>query len=180
MRDATYNPRKFQELLVYIAERTADDRSFGDTKLNKTLYWVDFFGYSNLGRAVTGARYQKQTYGPLAVPLIPARSALVETGDVRIEEPPAGDRVARKTVALRRPDLGVFSADELELIDEVIDLVRRHTAVSVSALSHRQSAGWNLVEIGDEIPYPTALIEKEPPPASTMERSREAAAALGW
>jgi hypothetical protein len=62
---------KFRELVIYVADRLADDTSFGDTKLNKVLHFVDFFGNSHLGHAVTGATYQKAEHGPLARALLP-------------------------------------------------------------------------------------------------------------
>src|SRR4051794_2460574 len=52
MRPVSFNRDKFRELILYIAEQTEDDPSFGDTLLNKVLYWSDFRGYSELGQPV--------------------------------------------------------------------------------------------------------------------------------
>ncbi len=76
-------------MILYIAEKTADDPSFGDTHLNKVLYWADFDAYGSLGRPVTGARYFKLPFGPGAKPLMPIRDELAEEGFVEIVEPPA-------------------------------------------------------------------------------------------
>lgn len=180
MRPASYDAEKFREMLVYIAEQTADEVDFGDTKVNKTLYWIDFFGYSHLGQAVTGAKYQKGKLGPLARPLLPVRRELEEKGAVRTDERKVGPRQARVTVALRRADRSLFSKEELELADAIIRQVKEHTAVSVSALSHRQSPGWNLVDMGDDIPYETALVSTEQPSEETAAEARHVAARLGW
>ncbi|MCW2994065.1 MAG: hypothetical protein JWQ18_1560 [Conexibacter sp.] len=181
MRTADYNAEKFRELLIYIAEQTADDPTFGDTKLNKALYFCDFFGYSHLGHAITGARYQKLPYGPAAVPLKPVRRELEAEGAVGIEERAIGTRVARITVAKRPARRDLFDAEELALIDDVVRQIRTHTAASVSNMSHRQSAGWNLVELNEDIPYSTALISTEPPSDRTIANARDVARArLGW
>ena len=180
MHNIRFERDKFRELLVYIAERSADDPYFGDTKVNKALYWIDFFGYSNLGRPVTGAKYTKQPRGPLASALLPVRDELVAEGAVQVEARQVGDFSARVTAALRPADRSLFSAEELELADSIIDQLKGRWAVTVSAASHQQSPGWNLVEMGDEIPYSTALISMEPVSDQTEERLRETAARFGW
>lgn len=180
MRPVEFNREKFRELIVYIAEKTADDPSFGDTHLNKALYWSDFFGYSHLGRPVTGARYQKLQYGPAARALWPVREELREEGALHIEEQPAGSMKRRITVADRAANVDLFLADELELVDDVIGQVKGHSAGTISELSHRQSHGWNIVDIGDDIPYETALISNDQPSEETLSRGRELAARLGW
>ena len=108
-------------MILYIAEKTADDPSFGDTHLNKVLYWADFDAYGSLGRPVTGARYFKLPFGPGAKPLMPICDELAEEGFVEIVEPPAGSYQARKTFAKRPPDTSLFSHEELELVDVRFD-----------------------------------------------------------
>jgi hypothetical protein len=180
VRSPHFERDKFRELLVYIAERSADDPYFGDTKVNKALYWIDFFGYSHIGHPVTGAKYTKQPRGPLASPLLPVRQELVAEGALRVEERRVGDFSARVTAALRRANTALFSKEELELADSIIDQLKGRWAVTVSAVSHKQSPGWNLVEMGEEIPYSTALISTDPVSDQTEERLRETAARLGW
>jgi hypothetical protein len=180
VRTIRFDRNKFRELLVYIAERSADDPYFGDTKVNKALYWIDFHGYCQLGRPVTGARYTKQPRGPLATALLPVRDELVAEGALQVEERQVGDYAARITAPLRSADTSMFSEDELELADSVINRLKGRWAVTVSAVSHQQSPGWNLVQDGEEIPYSTALISTEPLSGETTERLREAAARLGW
>jgi uncharacterized phage-associated protein len=180
MAAVKYDPRKFQELVVYVAEQTADDPSFGDTNLHKVLYFSDFFGYVSLGAPLTGARYQKGKYGPTARPLLPARAALERKGDVRVESRQIGDSSQRVTRAERSANRDLFTDEELELVDDVIQRLRGRSAVSVSALSHRESPGWNLVGMGEDIPYSTALISREAPSEETLARGRERAARLGW
>lgn len=176
----TFHREKFRELLLYIASQTADDPWFGDTHLNKVLYWTDFLGYSDLGQPVTGAPYFKLQFGPAAKPLLPVRDELLEEGLVSVDEPPSGSKKARKTYPKRDPDTSLFDPKELELADGVIRLLKDHTAKRVSDMSHEESAGWNLVGMYEDIPYRTALISTEQPAASTLARARERADHLGW
>jgi Antitoxin SocA-like, Panacea domain len=169
-----FEREKFSELIVYIAERTATDRWFGDMHVNKALYWSDFNAYRDLGHPITGARYFKLPLGPAAKPLLPVRDELVEAGDVEIDEPAAGTKLARKTLPRRKADTRLFLPEELELIDAVIDDLSGKTAGAISAESHEQSVGWQLMEMYDDIPYRTALISDDMPSADTMSAGRAA------
>ena len=179
MRHDTYNSEKFRELLVYIAERTGG-RTFGDTRLNKTLHFSDFYAYNRLGHSITGARYQKLAYGPAPVALIPVRRELEQEGALRVEARRAGTKPARQTIAQRPANTALFTADELAIVDEVIARMKSMSARRVSDMSHDESPGWNLVEMGEDIPYSTALISNEKPPDRVVARGRELAARFGW
>lgn len=180
MGEVPFQREKFRELIVYIAERTADDEWFGDTHLNKVLWWADFDAYRTLGRPVTGARYFKLQYGPAAKPLIPVRDELSEDGDVEVIEPPPGTKRARKTIALRAADPTLFSREELQLVDDRIHDLAQHSATALSRISHEESVGWNLVEMYEDIPYRTALVSDEEPTEDMLARARQTAAHLGW
>lgn len=175
-----FDREKFRELVSYVSQRLADDRTFGDVKLNKILYFVDFFGYSHLGRPVTGAEYHKQLMGPLARPLLPVRQELEQEGAVAVEMRPAGSMQRRVTAPLREPDMSRFNEDELQLIDDVIGQLRGYSAEAVSRISHRNSAGWQMAEIGEAIPYETALIARDRTPNEVRHRGQELAARFGW
>lgn len=179
MSSVIFNREKFRELLLYIAQQTEDDPWFGDTHMNKVLYWADFDSYSQLGRPITGARYSKLPYGPGAKPLLPIRDELSAEGSLSIDEPPPGTRKARKTHAKRQPNISLFSPEELALVNATIERLQRMTASRASDVSHDEP-GWKLVDLYDDIPYQTALISKDPPPAHTVSRARDRAAQIGW
>lgn len=172
----SYDSAKFRELVLFIADRCSDDGSFGDTHLNKVLFFSDAYALQHLGQSITGARYQKLERGPTARALLPVRKELVASGDATVEM--VGTR--RVTRALRKPDMAAFSPDEVELVERVIGLFRGEWAVHVSDTSHQLSPGWNLVEIGEDIPLETQLIATTPVPAGVLERGRELAARYGW
>src|SRR5690348_1753468 len=104
MRLPDFKQEKFRELIVYVADRCADDPYFGDTKLNKILHFSDFVAYTDLGHSITGARYQKLEFGPAPTNLLPIRRDLEEEGAVRVEERPVGAKTRRVTVAQRHAD----------------------------------------------------------------------------
>jgi predicted NAD/FAD-dependent oxidoreductase len=180
MQSIRYNKHKFRELVVLLAQRSADDPWFGDTKLNKQLHFCDFGAYRKLGRPMTGAPYQRDKHGPTARPLIPVREELEDEGVVKVEQRPVGAHKRRVTVPLRDADLSLFSAEELAIVDEVVKKLKRSTASRVADVAHDESAGWNLVHQHEDIPYVTALIDTEPPSGQTLEHLRGIAVQRGW
>lgn len=172
-----YDEKKFQELILYIAEKSADDPSFGDTKLNKLLFFADFFAYANFGAPITGATYQKLEHGPAPRRLLPARSELVKQGRVTVVKKGRYHR-RRVTVPRESADTRLFDSQELELVDELIDVLQHSDATDIRDLSHRVSAGWNLVEMYEDIPYETVFVSTRQPPPRAFERGREIAREL--
>lgn len=171
-----YNAEKFRELILYVTHCCADDSSFGDTHLNKVLFFSDAFAVQHLGEPITGARYQKLKWGPAARPLLPVRDEMVEEGVVEVAM--VGRR--RVTRPLRKPATSMFSERQLELVDEVIALMRGKWAATVSDESHLNSPGWNLVEMNEDIPLESQLISRTPPPDRVLARGRELAVKFGW
>ena len=173
MAEIRYEPEKFRELVVYIADRFGDDPPLGDVKLNKILYFSDFLAYNRLGRPITGARYQKQKLGPIAVPLLPARDALVEQKAVKVEKKRwPGLKAQTITRALRKPR-NLFPAEERVIIDSVIKELRPATADEASDLSHKRSPGWVLADMSADIPYYTALVPPRGPSRPALEIARK-------
>lgn len=174
-----YDEEKLKELIVYISEKSEDDPSFGDTKLNKILFFSDFLSYGAHGRPITGAVYQKLPYGPAPRRLLPARDALKK--EKAVETVQKG-RALKRTVTVNRraANTRLFSQDELDVVDEVIELLRDMNGYAVSELSHRLSAGWNLAEIKEDIPYDSIFLSvgEELTPYE-IERGQKLAAELG-
>jgi hypothetical protein len=180
MAEIRYDENKLRELLVLVADRSSEDPGFGATKLNKLLFFCDFYAYAYLGEPITGAEYQKLKDGPAPRRLLPVQNDLEREGAVRVVNRERMIYTQKVTVAQRPPDLSVFSPAQLELVEEVLDIFRRYDASTISEVSHRVSAGWNLAGLGEEIPYETALISMDPAPPEAIEMGREVAERLGW
>ena len=160
-RNPKYDKAKFRELVLYIAEKSADDPHFGAVKLNKLLFYTDFASYQNAGAAITGSRYQKLEFGPAPRPLLPVLKELEEEGRCRTVHSRIDSR-QKRVVPTGDIDLTVFSQDEIALIDDVVEAFRDHNAAQVSELSHR-FVGWEIAEIGEDIACQTALVASPRP-----------------
>ena len=172
------NDQKFKELVLYISQRCASDPTFGAVKLNKILYFSDFFSYAKSGQAITGFEYQKLPNGPAPRRLLPVRQQMVAEGILGIQEVPLRNgRTQKRTVNLRKPNLAVLSGEEVALVDYVIESFREVNAERVSDISH-QMVGWQIMEVGEEIPYNTVFLSNEPLSEAEIQRGHQLAQSL--
>lgn len=170
-----YDERKLAEMILYVADKLRDDRAGGSTKLNKVLYFADFAHVRRTGHPISGAEYQKLAHGPAPRRLLPIRRMLLESRQAElVSEDFLGYRHDR-LLPRRPPEVGVFSEDELATIDKVLDDLAGLTARQVSELSHDEP-GWQLVDVGETIPYHTALIAPRQQSTSTSLRLAAAVA----
>lgn len=166
-----FHARKFRELLLYLAERSADDPLYGATKLNKLLFYCDFLAYGQLGRSLTGARYQKLPHGPAPRQLVPVQRELEQEGAVLVQERQFFNQIQKRPIALRAADLTLFSGEEIALVDMLLQVLHRYNASEVSALSHLES-GWQLADDGEDIPYETVFLAAPTVTADDVEAGK--------
>jgi hypothetical protein len=178
--DVYFDSEKFRELVLYIAEKSADDPNFGATKLNKLLAFCDFLAYGKLGKPVTGATYAKAEHGPMPRQLGAIQQDLVSQRAAAVQARDYFGYPQKRLIALRRPDLSRFTAEEIALVDQIIDELWDHNASAASALSHSILVGWQLAAWGDDIPYTSVFLSAEPPTPADIQRGQELAAQYGW
>lgn len=164
----TTDARKFNELLLYIAEKSETDRRFGATKLNKLLFYADFAYYRYRGKSITGHSYQKLEHGPAPRAFVPVVKQMEEDGECKVVERVHYGRPQKRLVALRRPDLSVFSADEIAFVDALIRDLWPLSAKEVSEKSH-EFIGWKLANFGETIPYQATLVGHRQPTPREIE-----------
>jgi hypothetical protein len=150
------NESKFKELVLYIAQKSMDDSTYGATKLNKLLCFSDFMSYGASGRPITGMDYQKLEWGPAPRRLKPLQRDLINDGSAQLITAAYGYPQAR-LVALRDPDLSLFSGPEIAIVDGVLEKLKHLNATSISDYSHKWFSGWDAAGIGETIPYETVF-----------------------
>jgi hypothetical protein len=74
------NERKLEELILYISQKCANDKTFGSIKLNKILCYSDFTFYVYNGHGITDMDYQKLANGPAPRRLVPVRDKMIRKG----------------------------------------------------------------------------------------------------
>jgi hypothetical protein len=151
--------RRLGELMLFVAKRCENDPTFGATKLNKILFFADFSSFLKTGKSVTGAVYMRQDKGPVPRRLVPAREELLDQRRAVVQQNQLWNgMVQNRLIALDQANLTVFSKDELQQVDAVIENLHGKTAAEVSQLSHEECLAWEIAEDGEDIPYEAAFL----------------------
>lgn len=174
-----YKEDKFKELVLYIAEKCTDDPTFGATKLNKILYFADFYAYGESGVPITGATYGKLPRGPAPRQLVSVREELSNTGDICMRKITYHGYPQERMIPIREANLDLFTAKEIALIDDIIQKLWGINAANISAYTHRL-AGWRIAKDGDDIPYESVFISDEGLTEDDINRAKELINHFGW
>jgi hypothetical protein len=145
------NQDRLSSVTHYIIAR-CDPGKLGATKLNKILWFADVLYYRRHGRTITGVdNYIKQQFGPVQRNMLGVLGELKKQGKIveRTGETPVGSR--REYVWVKEPDLSSFKADEIDLLNAVMDWIcNGESAKSISDKSH--DTLWDETEIGSPMP----------------------------
>ncbi len=150
--------QKFMEMIKYISSLSLEDEKFGRTKLNKILFFCDFLAYRDLGHSISGEMYHKEPFGPVPHRISTVLNQLIKEQEMAEVPRMYGGYNQFKPVVLKSCDLNCFDPNEVSLMDFVVSVLRVSNASEVSDLSH-QFHGWQLAEMGEEIPYETVLLQ---------------------
>lgn len=169
------NQAKLDALVLYIAERNLANEHFGKAKLHKLLWMSDFHYFELAGEPITGARYIRRPHGPFCADLDVAFARLEDTGRLTVRLRDRFSYVQKRPVALERPDLSAFRADEIAAVEDVLWETWRMSAREISEHSHLHP-GWAWTVDGEEIGYEFALVPVNEPleePLATLPDSSD-------
>ena len=150
-----FHKEKFKTLVRYIAWKAGRRDWFGATKLNKVLWFADARLFVLRGKPITGATYIREKFGPVPKQLMPIRAELEREGHIRVFR--EGDLI--RVTADEKPDLSLFTADELQTVDYWIKHIdAEHTAASIGEATHDYA--WELARMGEEVPFYAVLANR--------------------
>ena len=150
-----YDRAKLRAVILYACS-SCEPSELGAVKLHKVLYYTDMIHYAHVGVPVTGATYRKRPFGPTCDQLLPTLAELVRERALEVHDVDYFGYFKKEYLAKREPEANRLNADELRLVDEVLDFVcRQNTAKTISDFSHNRA--WELAEFGDILTYTTAF-----------------------
>lgn len=155
----TVAKRDRTEVVAHYIIARADPNKLGAVKLNKVMWFADLEAYRRFGTTVTGqTSYEKRQHGPVPNNIVRSIRRLEQADKIATRDVPTfNNGTWREHVWLKKPDVTVFTPDEVDILNEAIDWVcEMHTARSISELSH--DALWEQAEIGEQIPVGAATI----------------------
>lgn len=153
--------QKAKELILYIAQKSEKDPTFGATKLQKQLFVSDFVFYGLTGKSITGLSYRKLKHGPVMRDFPSLAKELVEKerqAVYQIKE--SFGYPQERLIALRDADLSKFNAEEIDTIHSVIDDLKDANATELSKFTHALY-GWIAARDEEDIPYETIFVTGE-------------------
>jgi hypothetical protein len=150
-----FDREKLKALVLYACSK-CNASQLGAVKLHKVLYFSDMLAYANTGVPVTGAVYRKRPHGPTCDALLGTLGEMQRAGLIAIDNENYYGFWKKMYLPLVPADPSRFSADELKLIDEVIEFVcKNNSARTISEFSHNRA--WDMAEFGEELPYTSAF-----------------------
>lgn len=147
-----------EQLYIYICSKMANDPSFGSVKLNKAFYYIDNISYLRRNKAISTFSYVRQINGPVPAELMNVQKPLISSGKVEIQSKEIiTGTIKKKPVALVQTDVSVFLPEEVQLIDEVIEMLRDFSGKEISDYSH-EALAWQNAKTGEPLPLFTFLL----------------------
>jgi len=143
---------KFKEVLLYILSKVGSKPNIGETVVYKLLYFMDFNFYEKYEEQLIGATYMRNKYGPTPVEFRKIVDKMIEENDITKVESEYFDYPQTKYLPLRRPDMSQFTANEIEVINDVLNKLSDMNATQISDYSHND-VPWLAVEDGEPIEY---------------------------
>ncbi len=149
-----FDRAKFKALVHYAIWRAGAKEGFGATKLYKALWFSEARSFVLRGKPLAGASYIREEYGPVPRLGKIIRDELEAEGSIRQVQESSGKYKQWHFKSLQSPDVSFLSDDEKKDLDWWIDTIAdKHTAKSVSDLSHEDDGCWQMAKMGEEIPF---------------------------
>lgn len=147
----------FRRALLYVLEQSG--YAVPMTRLHKLLYLADLQYFHEHGRSITGAKWVRHNYGPIAKAMLPSLAAM---SGHEVEEEKRATQKGHELHLIRRGAAprfqGELSADEADAIDAILRMTKRLTDDEVVALAYattpmryvaerEQEAGRKLIDL---------------------------------
>ena len=146
------NLKKFKEVLLYILGKVGAKPNVGETVLYKLLYFIDFNYYEKYEEQLIGATYIKNHHGPTPIEFQSIVNEMIENKEIEVVQSKYFQHLQKKYLPHQEPDLSVFNANEIKVIDDVLQKLSGMNASTISEYSH-QDVPWMVTSERQKIDY---------------------------
>jgi len=154
------NLEKFKQVLLYILNKVGGKPNVGETVLHKLLYFIDFDYYEKFEESLMGATYIKNHHGPTSAELGAIIKDMEEGGDLEVVKSQYFKYKQKKYLPHKRPNLEVFSAREIDHIDDVLARLSDKNAKEIENYSHGDIP-WKSAQDGKPLSYESVFYRDE-------------------
>jgi len=153
--DQPRNNEKFKQMYFYILRQFKE--GIPKTKLAKLLYLADFgYFYDNLV-SMSGVRYVRRDYGPVADIFFELTDDLYDRGKINITPLDYALMIYSTTI---EQDDSLLSEDEKDLLKKVCMFWKDKRTNEIVNFTHEQKP-WKMCRDGEYIPY-SLIIQEDP------------------
>ena len=155
------NLEKFKQVLLYILNKVGSKPNIGETVIYKLLYFIDFDFYEIYEEQLIGATYIKNHYGPTPIEFKKIVEDMIKEKEIIQINNKYFDYKQTKYLPLIKPDLSKLKANEVQVIDSVINKLSDMNAKEISDYSHRDIP-WVYTEVNQPIEYEAVFYRNFP------------------
>lgn len=153
--DEPRNNEKFTQMYFYILGHFK--AGIPKTKLAKLLYLADFSYFYDFLEPMSGVRYVRREYGPVADIFFETTEDLFDNGKINIRPL---DRALMISSITYKPNDNLLSEKEKTRIDEICELWEDRDTQEIVNYTHGQKP-WKACLDGEYIPY-SLIIQEDP------------------
>ncbi len=154
------NLEKFKQVLLYVLGKVGGKPNVGETVLHKLLYFIDFDYYEKFEENLMGATYIKNHHGPTSVDLGSIIKKMEEHGELEAVKSQYFKFPQKKYLPLKRPNLDILSAREIEHIDDVLARLSDKNAKEIENYSHGDIP-WKSAQDSQPLSYESVFYRDE-------------------
>jgi putative zinc finger/helix-turn-helix YgiT family protein len=143
-----FNLDKFNQLVAFILKDTG---GVFKTKLNKLLWYCDFYNYKILEKSLTGSIYVHLDLGPVPDQYEYLLAQMIKEGLINIEEIPIDNKTG-EFYSLKEDIKASFNLKEIKNIQHVLDYFRNYSGARLKDRSHEEEA-FKKTAYREKIPY---------------------------
>jgi len=155
------NLEKFKEVLLYLLNKIASKPNIGETVLYKILYFIDFDFYEKYEEQLIGATYKKNRYGPTPLEFKKIIKKMTKDKEIMKVQSSYFQYPQTKYLPLRKADLSKLKANEIEVINDVVNRLSDMNAAQISEYSH-SDVPWLTTENNGIIEYESVFYRTSP------------------
>ena len=153
--DQPRNNEKFKQMYFYILRYFRD--GIPKTKLAKLLYLADFSHFYDNLVPMSGVRYVRREYGPVADIFFELTDDLFDRGKINIK--PLDYALMINPTTIEHED-GLLTSEEKELLDKICVFWKDKRTSEIVNFTHEQKP-WKMCRDGEYIPY-SLIIQENP------------------
>ena len=155
------NVERFKEVLLYILNKVGSKPNIGETVIYKFLYFIDFDFYERYEEQLIGATYVKNHYGPTPKEFKKIVEDMIKDGEIIKVGSKYFEYPQTKYLPLRKADLSGLKANEMEVIDDILNRLSDMNASQISEYSHND-VPWLTTEDQGIIEYESVFYRTSP------------------